>query len=123
MKIKKKFVWGVNDFHEAVLFLKIIGCVQKSYQETKREKWELDGVEIVIDEWPFLEPLVEIEGKSEAMVRRAAKKLGFDYKKAWFCATGAIYSKKYGLSEDIIDNHTARIVFGEKNPFLKKQIA
>lgn len=117
---QKEICLEVNNFRMAVSFLKSIGCVQKSYQETKREKWELDGVEIVIDEWPFLEPLIEIEGKSEAAVRRAAKKLGFDYRKAWFCATDAIYSKKYNLSEDIIDNHTPRIIFGGKNPFLKK---
>ena len=54
----------VDNYDNAVEFLKSIGCEWKSYQETKREIWSLEDVEISIDEWPFLEPFVEIEGKS-----------------------------------------------------------
>ena len=60
---QKEICLTVNDFNEAVLFLESIGCVQKAYQESKRELWMLDDVEITIDEWPFLEPFVEVEGK------------------------------------------------------------
>lgn len=110
----------VNDFNEAVNLLNLVGCDQKSYQETKRELWLLDEVEITIDEWPFLEPLVEIEGKSEKVVRQVAEKMGFDYAKAYFGATDMIYSAKYNISPDIINNHTERITFAGENPFVKK---
>ncbi len=79
----------------------------------------MNGVEITIDEWPYLEPFVEIEGPNETAVRQVAEKLGFDWPQAKFCAVGTLYSEKYGLSLDRINNHTPRIVFNEKNPFIK----
>lgn len=108
----------INDFNEAEKFLVMIGCTKKAYQETKREIWKLDNVEICIDEWPFLEPFVEIEGKSEKEVKIVSKKLGFDYLKAYFGAVDMIYSKKYRVSPEIINNKTPIISFNTKNPFL-----
>ncbi|MCX6718253.1 MAG: CYTH domain-containing protein [Candidatus Staskawiczbacteria bacterium] len=109
----------INDFNAGKEFLEVIGCQKKSYQETKREIWELDGVEVCIDEWPFLEPFVEVEGKSEKEVKLISEKLGFDYFKALFCAAGEIYSKKYGIPAEIINNKTPEITFNMGNPFLK----
>jgi adenylate cyclase class 2 len=107
----------VDNFDETVKLLESIGCKKKSYQETKRELWTLDDVEITIDEWPFLEPFVEVEGKSEEEVRSVSKKIGFDYNKALFCAVGKIYQMKYGIHPDRI-NTTEKIVFDMENPFL-----
>ena len=101
------------------MLLESIGCEKKAYQESKRESWELDNVDITIDEWPFLEPYVEIEGKSEEKVKQVAEKLGFEYAKALFCSVDTLYNKKYGVSEDIINNHTPEIIFSGKNPFIK----
>ncbi|MCX6759948.1 MAG: CYTH domain-containing protein, partial [Candidatus Nealsonbacteria bacterium] len=101
---QKEINLTINDFQKGVDFLETIGCVKKSYQETKREIWELDGVEICIDEWPFLEPFVEVEGKSEKDVKTVSARLGFDYSEALFCATGLIYSKKYDIPVEIIDS-------------------
>ncbi len=109
----------IDDFKKGIEFLEIIGCKRKSYQETKREIWKLDNVEICIDEWPFLEPFVEIEGKSEKEVRVVSEKLGFDYSKAWFCAVGLIYSKKYNIPVEVINNEMPEIIFNTDNPFLK----
>lgn len=108
----------VDSFEQAVSLLENVGCARKAFQESKRELWELDGTEVTIDEWPFLEPFVEIEGKSEGEVKDVAKKLGFDYKKAKFCAVDLLYSEKYGISEDRINNHTPEILFDSKNPFI-----
>ena len=70
-KIDEQFetCFEVSDFDEAVKFLEFLGCRQKAFQETKRELWTLDGTEVTIDEWPFLEPFVEIEGHSEEIVK------------------------------------------------------
>lgn len=65
---QKELEFEIGDFNDAVEFLEKIGCRKKSYQESKRELWLMDGVEITIDEWPFLEPYVEIEGESEKKV-------------------------------------------------------
>jgi len=107
----------VDNFNKTVKLLELIGCEKKSYQETKRELWILDDVEITIDEWPFLEPFVEAEGKSEEKVKNVSKKIGFDYSKALFCAIGKLYEMKYGIPEPQI-NTTDKIVFDMKNPFL-----
>jgi len=116
---QKEINLTVDNFDKGVDFLETIGCRKKSYHETKREIWELDGVDICIDEWPFLEPFVEIEGKSEEAVKAVSAKLDFDYSKAWFCAAGLIYSKKYDIPAEIIDNKIPRIVFDMENPFLE----
>lgn len=107
----------VDNFDNTVELLKEIGCEPKSYQETRREVWKLNNVEIMIDEWPFLEPLVEIEGDSEEEVKNVSEKLGFDYSKALFGPTSKIISLKYGISEEKI-NLLPKIVFDMENPFI-----
>jgi len=109
----------IDNFEKGVEILETIGCQRKAYQETKREIWKLDNVEICIDEWPFLEPFAEVEGKSEKEVKTVSKKLGFDYSKAWFCAVGLIYSKKYNIPAEIINNKIPKITFDMENPFIK----
>jgi adenylate cyclase class 2 len=109
----------IDSYDGAVDLLMAMDCRKKAYQESKRELWVLDGVEITIDEWPFLEPFVEVEGKSEQEVKAVSEKIGFDWRQARFCAVGTLYEEKYGVSLDEINNNTPRIVFGEKNPFLR----
>ncbi len=109
----------IDNFENAVNLFESIGCIKKAYQESKRELWKLKDVEITIDELPFLEPFVEIEGKSEEEVKEVAQKLGLDYSKAKFCAVDTLYSEKYGISEDRINNHTPEILFESENPFIK----
>ena len=116
---QKEICLVINDFKTGKEFLESIGCQKKSYQETKREIWDLDGVEVCIDEWPFLEPYVEVEGKSEEDVKRVSEKLGFDYSKAWFCSVGKIYNNKYGVPVEIINSGIPEITFDIENPFLK----
>ena len=116
---QKELLFKVDDFDKAMELLSTIGCKQKSYQETRRELWNLDDVEITIDEWPFLEPFIEVEGTSEKKVKAVSEKLGFNYKNALFCAVGTLYSKKYGFDEDIINNKTPKIIFDMENPFVK----
>lgn len=118
---QKEICLKVDDFEEAVKLLKAIGCAEKAFQETKRELWLLDGVEVTIDEWPFLEPFVEVEGASEEEVKSASIKLGFEYQDAVFCSVDSQYSKKYDLSEDIINNETPKILFDMENPFVSNK--
>lgn len=116
---QKEICLNVNDFHQATEFLSSIGCIPKAYQETKREVWELDGVEVDIDEWPFLEPFVEVEGESEAEVMAVSEKLGFDYNEAKFCSAGMLYSIKYDLPFGTLTNEIPLLNFEMENPFLK----
>ncbi|MFA6215043.1 MAG: CYTH domain-containing protein [Patescibacteria group bacterium] len=115
---QKEICLTVNDYNQAVKFLASIGCVQKSYQENRREIWRLGQAEVTIDEWPFLEPFVEIEAAAENLVKAAAVSLGFDYTQAIFGSTDLLYQKRYGVALDVINNQTPRIVFDQPNPFL-----
>ena len=114
---QKEICLAVDDFDAAVEFLSLVGADRKAHQETRRELWSLDGTEVTIDEWPFLEPFVEVEGRDEATVRAASEKIGFDYATAVFCSTDTLYARKYGISEDRFNNHSPRIVFDMENPF------
>lgn len=116
---QKELETKIDDFEIGVTILEKIGCIKKSYQENKREIWMVENVEVAIDEWPYLEPFVEIEGSDEESVKKIAEKLGFDYSKAIFSSTDEQYTKKYEISENRVVNHTPRIAFGEENPFLK----
>src|SRR3989338_6577423 len=112
---QKEICLVVNSFDDAVELLESIGCEKKSYQETRRELWMLDGVDITIDEWPFLEPFVEVEGDSEQAVKMVSEKLGFKYADALFCAVGTLYKMKYGVHPNEI-NGLEKLVFEMENP-------
>jgi len=114
---QKEISLQVNDFQKAEALLTAVGCQKKAYQENKRELWLLNGVEVTLDEWPFLEPFVEIEGESEELVRKTAQELGFDYKEALFCSIDVLYHKKYGIPIEVINNKTPYIKFEGPNPF------
>lgn len=120
IKDQKEICLQVDSFKEAAMFLQAIGCEKKAYQETKREIWSLGKVEVTIDEWPFLEPFVEIEGTSEKAVVEASKILGFKYEDAIFGAADIQIHRKYGIPLDAINNHTPEIRFSRPNPFINR---
>lgn len=115
---QKEIELKVDDYAQAELFLETIGCNKKSYQETKREIWKLDEVEIMIDEWPFLEPFIEVEGRNEDEVKKVSEKLGFNYSKAVFGPVGILYSEKYDVTEEFVNNEVKEILFDSDNPFI-----
>ncbi len=109
----------VDDFNLAFELLTYLGCKYKAYQETRRELWELNGVEVTIDEWPYLEPFVEVEGHSEGEVKEVSNTLGFEWETAHFGAVDTLYSEKYGVTEKHINEETPEILFDKPNPFTK----
>lgn len=84
-----------SDFNKTIALLAAAGLPHESLQETRRETWQLHDVEIAIDEWPWLNPYVEIEGPRQHAVMRAAKQLGFDWKDAVFGDVMAAYRVQY----------------------------
>ncbi len=111
---QKEIELVINDLNEGFKLLEAIGARKKSYQETKRELWHLDGLEITIDTWPGLQPLIEIEGKNEEKVKKTATKLGFNWQEAVFGATDEIYERELGIPKKIINQQTPEITF--ENP-------
>ena len=114
---QKESCLTIDNYQEAETFLQTLGCELKSYQETKRELWILDEVEVTLDTWPFLETFMEVEGVSEEVVKTVSQKLGEDWSEAKFCGVAHLYSQKYGVSEQVINNETPKIIFGMENPF------
>lgn len=118
IEAQKEIEMVIDDFDSGVAYLRMLGCKEKAYQETYRQIWELDNVHIMIDEWPYLEPFVEIEGSNEKDVMAVSEKLGFTYTDAIFGGVTEQYAKKYNLSYDQINENTARITFEDPNPFV-----
>jgi adenylate cyclase class 2 len=85
----------VSDFDKTVELFKEAGWHYKTFQESKRETWMLDGTEVVIDEWPWLKPYIEIEGESEAAIKGVAQKLGLDWADVLYGHIDALYELQY----------------------------
>ncbi len=93
-----------SNYDLASEFLLAIGMKHKAYQETKREMWVLDGVEIMLDTWPWIPPYVEVEGKTEAAVRAVAERLGFDWSLALFDSADGVYQRYYDVTRTEISS-------------------
>lgn len=66
----------VGDFAAAHEVLRRIGFTAKSYQENRRESFELAGARLEIDSWPLIPAYLEIEGDSRDHVVEVAALLG-----------------------------------------------
>ncbi|MDO4987327.1 MAG: class IV adenylate cyclase [Candidatus Saccharibacteria bacterium] len=106
----------VNDYDDAILFLRGCGLEIKARQETRREIWTLGEVEICIDTWPWIPTFIEIEGPTEDSVWSTAEKLGLDRKMAKFGSVDTTYQHYYGVEPDIINLHTPKILFDMTPP-------
>ena len=67
----------VDDFDNTNKILNELGYEAKGYQENRRCQYVLDDVEIDIDDWPYLDTYLEIEGPSEERVYEVLKLLGY----------------------------------------------
>jgi adenylate cyclase class 2 len=85
----------IGDFDAAVAIFAASGWHYTTYQESRRETWRLDDAEIVIDEWPWIKPYIEIEANSEQKVKDAATKLGFGWDDAVFGSVDVIYNRDF----------------------------
>ena len=112
----KEIETTVGDFDTAVEIFAEAGWKYMTLQESRRETWLLDGAEVVIDEWPWIQPYIEIEAESEVIVRSVATKLGRDWNDAIFGSVDVIYQRDFPKMSirGIIDVKDAR--FGDPVP-------
>jgi adenylate cyclase class 2 len=108
----------VDDYETARNFLEAIGMKPVSIQESKRETWELDGVHIDLDEWPWARPFVEIEAGSEAEVWRIAQQLNLERDAAKHGSVEPVYMAEYEVTEAEI-NGWPEIRFGDVPTWLE----
>lgn len=91
----KEIEFNVSEYENAIALLEAIGITPRSLQETRREIWELGKVEVVIDEWPWIQPFIEIEAPTEKLVKDTAAKLGFSWNEAAFGDIMTAYLAEY----------------------------
>ena len=89
----------VSDFETTNELLGRLGFKAKSYQENRRTSFVLQGVQLEVDHWPLIPPYMEVEGESEADVRRVAGLLGFEEEALTGENTIRIY-RRYGYELD-----------------------
>lgn len=116
----KEITVVVDDFDRACDFLVASGMRVMSYQETKREKWNYNDVEITIDTWPWIPPFLEIEGPKEDSVKKTAVDLGLDWNMAMHGSVEPVYQMHYNVTEEEID-HWENITFIPVPKWLKKR--
>ena len=108
----------VGDFDTTIKIFAEAGWDYITFQESKRETWHLGRVEIVIDEWPWLQPMIEIEAETEEEVRNVAGAQGFSWDDAIFGSVDVVYHRDFpNMScRGIIDIKEARF----ENPIPKE---
>ena len=87
----------VSNFEETDKILNELGYVSHTYQENKRTRYVLDGVEIDIDTWPYIPTYVEIEGKSIEEVETIIDKLNLDKTKQTSIDVQGVFKEFYNI--------------------------
>lgn len=87
----------IDNFDEGAELIKAFGMVETAYQETYREEWiDKDNcIFITIDEWPHLKAFMEIEGKTENVVKDYTEKLELNFNEALFGDVSKVYELVY----------------------------
>ncbi|MFO0703193.1 MAG: CYTH domain-containing protein [Patescibacteria group bacterium] len=116
---QRELVVNVDDFQKTVDLMKLIGLIQTNYQESKRETWELGGVEVCIDVWPGLLPYIEIEAPSVQQVNELYSKLPLQNSKRYEGGLLKVYMEVYGWEKTEAHKHVEFMTF-EKVDFEKK---
>lgn len=92
----------VDSFENACELLIEMNMKETNYQENYRELWIYKNTEVTIDTWPTIEPIVEIEGESEELVKEIVNDLGFDYSKAFFGSNDFIFEYVHKLKSSAL---------------------
>lgn len=118
----KEYEVVVDDFEETVSLLAAAGLPQGSFQETKRETWKFEDIEIMIDEWPWLNPYIEVESTSVEKVKDFSERLGFKWVDAVFGDVMAAYRTQYPhLRETDTVGNIPEVRFGDSLPSLLQE--
>ena len=97
----------VSNYEDTIEIFNKLGLMVYNDQETMRETWRAGEVEVVLDEWPWLDPFIEIEGPTKESVMDVSKKLGFSWKTAVFGSVTVAYRQQY--TDITSDDHISAI--------------
>ena len=111
-----------SSFEDTVKIFTEVGLEVVSLQESKRETWKHDTCEVVLDEWPWLDPYIEIEAATETEVRDVASKLSLDWSEAKFGDVMVAYRDQYPyLNETQTVGKVPEVLFDAPLPDLLKE--
>jgi len=68
----------VSEYDEAAQFLELLGLEEVERSEKHRTKWYRDDLEYVVDTYPGVPPVLEIEAPSRDRLDAAIEELGYD---------------------------------------------
>lgn len=85
----------VSDFDQTIELFAAAGWGYKTFQESRRETWTLNGAEVVIDEWPWIQPYIEIEAEDEETLRSVAKTLRVNWETANLGSVDVFYREAF----------------------------
>ncbi len=89
--------FGIDDAEKAQAFLEKLELRRHRVQEKKRRTFKFGEVTVDIDTWPRVPTYVELEGLSEAAIKEAGQKLGFDWSKAVFANSRMVLEQYYKI--------------------------
>lgn len=108
----------VSNFDNMVGILQVLGYEVVTYVENYREIWQLNDCSFMLDTWPWLHAIVEIEGPNQHVVVENAALLDLKMQDAMYGPNRLIYQKIYQLSEQEI-KATTRLTFQEKPTWVR----
>jgi adenylate cyclase class IV len=109
----------VSDFEKAVSILKLSGVEATSYQENYREKYNYKNSEIVIDTWPWLLPVAEVESPTEEELEEIIGMLTVNKEKSFKGSINNVYHLRFGKwIQELSKESQMKFTFEEENQFL-----
>ncbi len=111
-----------SSFEDTIKIFTNVGLEVVSLQESKRETWQSGTCEVVLDEWPWLDPYIEIEDSTELEIKEVVTKLGLDWSKAVFGDVMVAYRDQYPyLKATQTVGQVAEVLFNTPLPELLKE--
>lgn len=83
-----------DNFEMANKLIEEMGYYRKKLAEKKRDSYSYQGMDIEIDEWPLLEPYIEIEGINIDKIYELANLLGYSKEQTRVMNTEDVYLEK-----------------------------
>ena len=104
----------VSDFNETDIMLNKLGYFSHTYQESKRTRYILGGVEIDIDTWPYIPTYVEIEGSSTKEVEDMIKKIELENNTVTSLDVQGVFKEFYNIDIEKVPEMRFEIELDEK---------
>jgi len=92
VRVRQEIEFTVGDFSTARRFLEALGYQVSMIYEKYRCVYELDGVQVTLDEMPYGD-FVEIEGPDTSSIKRVNERLGLDWERRAPASYSALFDR------------------------------